>query len=71
LRKVYIVDLSDEERAVADGDLAKLEALIARKRDPPAPPVPDGRYVFNPAADGRGGALPVVRRPPPSPRQLS
>lgn len=59
------IPLSDEERAVADGDLAKLDTLIRRKQDQPSAPVPDSRYVFNPGAIAipRGKVIPLTSVP--------
>jgi integrase len=66
------VQLTDEERAVAEGDVAALTTFIARHQGAEPPPVPDTRYVFNPSALAatRGRPLPLLKnagRRPASP----
>jgi hypothetical protein len=57
-----VPDLSEEERAVAEGDRDTLNKLIEKYKDVSPPPVPNERYVFNPAAltPPRGKPLPVI-----------
>lgn len=45
-----VPDLSEEEKAVAEGDRNTLNKLIEKYKDISAPPVPNERYIFNPAA---------------------
>ncbi len=42
--------LSEEEKAVAEGDRATLDRLIEKYKEVPPPPVPNEQYIFNPAA---------------------
>ena len=55
-------DLSEEERAVAQGDRDILKRLIEKHKDLSPPPVPNERYIFNPTALAapRGKPLPVI-----------
>jgi hypothetical protein len=46
-RLLQEVPLTDEERAVAEGDVVALTRYIAERRDVPPPPVPAPAYVFN------------------------
>jgi integrase len=57
-----VPDLSEEERAVAEGDRNTLNKLIERYKEVPPPPVPNERYIFNPAAlaPPRGKPLTVL-----------
>ncbi len=43
------VPLSNEERDVVEGDVKALNRYIEKRKDVSPPPVPDERYVFNPA----------------------
>ncbi len=45
-----VPNLSQEERAVAEGDREVLERLIEKYKEVEPPAVPDARYIFNPAA---------------------
>ncbi len=58
-----VPDLSEEERAVAEGDRNTLNKLIERYKEVPPPPVPNERYIFNPAAlaPPRGKPLTVLK----------
>lgn len=47
LRLLAEVPLSDEEKAVAEGDVQALRRYIEKRANVPTPKVPDGRYVFN------------------------
>src|SRR5258708_26451748 len=57
-----VPDLSEEEKAVAEGDRDTLNKLIEKYKDVPPPPVPNERYIFNPAAlaSPRGKPLAVI-----------
>ncbi len=57
-----VPDLSDEEKAIAEGDRDTLDKLIEQHKSISAPPVPNERYTFNPAAlaPPRGKPLPVI-----------
>lgn len=57
-----VPNLSEEEKAVAEGDRDTLNKLIEKYKDVSPPPVPNERYIFNPIAlsSGRGKMLPVV-----------
>jgi hypothetical protein len=57
-----VPDLSEEEKAVAEGDREMLNKLIEKYKDVAPPPVPNERYIFNPTAlpSSRGKMLPVV-----------
>jgi hypothetical protein len=45
------VPLSDEEKAVAEGDVSALNRHIQKRSNVPAPEVPDNRYVFSPLTE--------------------
>ena len=45
-----VPDLSDDERAAAEGDRVALDKLIAKSAHVLPPPIPNDRYVFNSAA---------------------
>ena len=57
-----VPDLSEEERAVAEGDRDTLNKLIEKYKEVPPPPVPNERYILNPAAltPPRGKTLTVL-----------
>jgi integrase len=57
-----VPDLSEEERAIAEGDRDTLNKLIEKYKDVSPPPVPNERYIFNPAAltPPRGKPLTVL-----------
>jgi len=46
LRLAQEVPLTDEEKAVADGDVQALNRYIQRRINVPTPQVPDRRYAF-------------------------
>lgn len=48
-RLLQEVPLTDEERAVTEGDVVAISRYVAERRDVPPPPVPGPAYVFNPA----------------------
>ena len=57
-RLLQEVPLTEEERAVAEGDLVALSKYVAARRDVAPPPVPGPAYVFNPedrTGDAAGG----------------
>ncbi len=60
-----VPDLSEEERAVAEGDRDTLNKLIEKYKDVSPPPVPNERYIFNQpvAAASRGKPLTVISQP--------
>ncbi len=60
-----VPDLSEEEKAVAEGDRDTLNKLIERYKDVSPPPVLNERYIFNPLAQTapRGKPLPVISQP--------
>ncbi len=49
-----VPDLSEEERAVAEGDRDTLNRLIEKYKDVSPPPVPNERYIFNPSSSCSG-----------------
>jgi hypothetical protein len=57
-----VPDLSEEEKAVAEGDRDTLNKLIEKYQDVSPPPVPNERYIFNPPAQTapRGKPLTVI-----------
>ncbi len=57
-----VPDLSEEERAIAEGDRDTLNRLIEKYKDVSPPPVPNERYIFNPSAlaPTRGKPLPAI-----------
>lgn len=59
-----VPDLSEEERAAAEGDQAMLERLIQKYRNMPPPPVPNEQYRFNGHSSQRavGKPLPVLQK---------
>jgi integrase len=60
LRLLQEVPLTDEEKAVAEGDVHALNRYIQKRTNVPPPAVPDSRYVFNrweQAGQGNGEAV--------------
>lgn len=59
-----VPDLSEEERAAAEGDQAMLERSIEKYRDIPPPPVLNERYRFNGRSSQRavGKPLPILQK---------
>jgi hypothetical protein len=50
LRLLQEVPLTDEEKAVAEGDVQALNRYIEKRRDIPAPKLPSDRYAYNRSA---------------------
>jgi hypothetical protein len=51
LRLLAEVPLSDEEKAVAEGDVSALNRYIQKRSNVSAPEVPDNHYVFSPLTE--------------------
>jgi hypothetical protein len=47
LRVMQEVPLTEEEKAVAEGDVQVLNRYIQKRTNVPTPAVPDRRYIFN------------------------
>ena len=60
-----VPNLSEEERAVAEGDRDTLNRLIEKYKDISPPPVPNERYIYNSPTPTtpRGKALHIISRP--------
>jgi integrase len=54
LRLLAEVPLSDEEKAVAEGDVSALNRYIQKRSNVPTPQVPGSRYVFSPSMQVNG-----------------
>jgi integrase len=50
LRLLQEIPLTDEEKAVAEGDVQALNRYIEKRREIPAPKLPSDRYAYNRAA---------------------
>ncbi len=50
LRLLQEIPLTDEEKAVAEGDVQALNRYIEKRREIPAPKPPSDRYAYNRAA---------------------
>jgi len=55
-----VPDLTDDERAVAEGDREVLTRLVDRHQDIPPPEAPNARYIFNPSAQMTHGPVPLA-----------